>query len=131
MKATGRTIVFGTREPLRYCSTFAFDSKWGMPVFRSAEATLDRTTCLIDAAFAASTAVVPCRTSFSGWTEKSGSNGVVTTKKPSTFRTSGACLTAGRTAIGWGFEPQITRLGGGCPFRARLPERCVEVMSHH
>jgi len=92
MKATGRTIVFGTREARMYCSTFAFDSKCGMPVFRSAEATLDRTTCLIDAAFAASIAVVPCRTSFSGWTEKSGSNGVVTTKKPSTFRTSGVRL---------------------------------------
>src|SRR2546425_1125019 len=92
MKATGRTIVFGTREALTYCSTFAFDSKCGMPVFRSAEATLDRTTCLTDAAFAASIAVVPCRTSFSGWTEKSGSNGVVTTKKPSTFRRSGARL---------------------------------------
>src|SRR5213594_2336484 len=92
MKATGRTIVFGTREALTYCSTFAFDSKCGMPVFRSAEATLDRTTCLTDAAFAASIAVVPCRTSFSGWTEKSGSNGVVTTKKPSTFRRSGASV---------------------------------------
>src|SRR3989449_1689843 len=27
-----------------------------------------------------------------------------------------------RWTLGWGFEPQITRLGGGCPFRARLPE---------
>src|SRR2546428_13170259 len=26
-----------------------------------------------------------------------------------------------RWTLGWGFEPQITRLGGGCPFRARLP----------
>src|SRR2546425_3995426 len=33
-------------------------------------------------------------------------------------------------ALGWGFEPQITRLGGGCPFRARLPERCAEALSH-
>src|SRR5207244_8453144 len=28
-----------------------------------------------------------------------------------------------QTTLGWGFEPQITRLGGGCPLRARLPER--------
>src|SRR2546427_3286306 len=42
-----------------------------------------------------------------------------------------ACLAARRTTLGWGFEPQITRLGGGCPFRARLPERCAEVLSHH
>src|SRR3989442_2963880 len=27
-----------------------------------------------------------------------------------------------RWTLGWGFEPQITRLGGGGPFRARLPE---------
>ncbi len=42
-----------------------------------------------------------------------------------------ACLAARRPTLGWGFEPQITRLGGGCPFRARLPERCAEVLSHH
>src|SRR2546422_2672030 len=92
MKATGRVIVCGTREAHKYCSTFALDSKCGMPVFRSAEATLDRTTCPTDAAFAASIAVVPCWTSHSGCTEKSGPNGVVTMKKPSTFRTNGVRL---------------------------------------
>jgi len=85
-------IVCGIREALKYSSTLAFDSKYGMPVFRSAEATLASTTCATDAAFAASIAVVPCWTSFSGCTEKSGPNGVVTTKNPSTFRTRGARL---------------------------------------
>src|SRR5207247_11452046 len=28
----------------------------------------------------------------------------------------------GDRTLGWGFEPQITRLGGGCPIHARRPE---------
>jgi len=43
-------IVCGIREALKYSSTLAFDSKYGMPVFRSAEATLASTTCATDAA---------------------------------------------------------------------------------
>ena len=92
MKATGRVMVCGTRDAFRCRSTFAFDSKCGMPVSSSAEATLAKTTCETLAAFAASIAFFPCCTSFSGWTEKSGSKGVVTMKNPSAFRRSGARL---------------------------------------
>src|SRR6266487_72383 len=86
MKETGRAIVYRRPEPFRYCSSRAFDSKWGMPVSSSADATEDRTTWGTAAAFAASTAAAPRRASLDVSTEKSSPNGVVTMKKPSAPR---------------------------------------------
>src|SRR2546425_2677948 len=92
MKATGRVIVYRRPEAFRCRSTFTFDSKCGIPVSPSAEATEDITTWGTRAAFAASIAVVPWRTSFSTSTEKSGLNGVVIKKNASTPRSAGARL---------------------------------------
>src|SRR2546427_35944 len=92
MNATGRVIVYRMPEAFRCRSTFTFDSKCGIPVSPSAEATEDITTWGTCAAFAASIAVVPWRTSFSTSTEKSGLNGVVMKKNASTPRRAGTRL---------------------------------------
>src|SRR5436309_123912 len=92
MNATGRVMVYRNPEVFRCRSTAAFDSKCGIPVSSSADATDARTTWGTWLLAAASIAVVPWRTSFAVSTEKSGLNGVVTMKKPSTPRSAGARL---------------------------------------
>jgi len=89
MKATGRVIVCGIREALKYCSTFAFDSKCGMPVFRVRRGDARQDDVRPRCGFRG----IDCRRALLDLSlrvpEKSGPNGVVTTKKPSTFRNAG------------------------------------------